>query len=68
MKYDQVYDGMIVRPFTKGYKMRCCDCGLVHLLMFKVVRVGKVNHISFKSWRDNRATAQVRRHMKGGRE
>ncbi len=31
MKYAQVYSGEWVQPVRKGYKMGCCDCGLVHL-------------------------------------
>lgn len=26
-----------VQPITKGYRMQCCDCGLVHLVDFRVV-------------------------------
>lgn len=27
-----------VSPIMKGYKMQCCDCGLIHEIDFKVVR------------------------------
>lgn len=37
MKYQQVYDGQWVRPVMNGYRMMCCDCGLVHELDFKVI-------------------------------
>lgn len=26
-----------VQPITKGYRMQCCDCGLVHVMEFRVV-------------------------------
>jgi hypothetical protein len=29
-------------PEMKGYKMACCDCGLVHDIDFKVIRVKKI--------------------------
>lgn len=41
-----------------GYRMSCCDCGLVHELEFDVVDGGKV---IFRARRSNRATAAVRR-------
>ena len=28
-----------VTPIMQGYKMACCDCGLVHNVEFRVVRV-----------------------------
>lgn len=27
-----------VSPKMKGYKMKCCECGLVHEIEFKIVR------------------------------
>lgn len=27
-----------IQPVRKGYKMGCCDCGLVHLLDFRLVK------------------------------
>lgn len=27
-----------VSPVMKGYKMQCCDCGLIHEVDFKIVR------------------------------
>ena len=49
-----------VTPIRKGYKMACCDCGLVHRLDFRV----KDKAIQFKVERDNRATAAMRRARK----
>ena len=62
-------------------RMACCDCGLVHdidLSIHKVTRLGRSTfdaevkpdrrHRVRWRWRVNkRATAQVRRHMKGSR-
>jgi hypothetical protein len=56
MKYHQQQDGEWVQP-KEGYKMACCDCGLIHRMEFRV-RGGKVQ---FRAWRDNRATAARRR-------
>ena len=61
MRYKQVVDGERVRP-AKGYKVQCCDCGLVHTMQFWVVK----GHVEFSVTRDNRATGQVRRFLKTG--
>lgn len=49
-----------IQPIRKGYKLCCCDCGLVHKFEFRVSK----GQIQFRGDRDNRATAMVRRHMK----
>jgi len=46
-----------VKPIHHGYKMMCCDCGLVHVMDFRV-KGGKVQ-FRVRS-RDNRATATAR--------
>lgn len=68
-----------ITPKMKGYKMSCCDCGLVHEIDFKVIRVTKeleggyfeyeeVNdpslRIAMDVERNNRSTAQIRRYKK----
>lgn len=50
-------DGEWVEPITRGYELECCDCGLVHLLNFRV-RDGQVQ---FQAFRDARKTAATRR-------
>lgn len=49
-----------VQPILKGYKLACCDCGLVHELEFDVEDGRPI----FRARRDNRATGQVRRRSK----
>ena len=46
-----------IQPVTKGYKMGCCDCGLVHTLDFRV----KGGRAQFRVSRNNRSTAAMRR-------
>lgn len=55
MKYHFQIDGEWVRPM-EGYRLRCCDCGLVHDLNFRIVD-GKVE---FQAFRNNRSTGQIR--------
>lgn len=64
MKYEQVKAGQWVTPIRKGYKMACCDCGLVHLMDFRIVKRGKIHKIEWRAFRHNRATAAMRRAMK----
>lgn len=58
-----------VQPIKRGYKMRCCDCGLVHTMNFRVVvqvvlKSGQIRHkVQFQAARNNRATAAVRRNF-----
>lgn len=59
-------DGEWVQPVKKGYKMRCCDCGLVHRIDFRVLdwRTAKpmsYSKVQMRVERDNRATAASRR-------
>ena len=63
-RYKQPEAGEWVQPTPEGYKFACCDCGLVHRLDFRVVRLPRVPHeyrVQFRAFRDNRATAAVRR-------
>ncbi len=68
-----------VTPRMRGYKMACCDCGLVHDMEFDVVPVLKdgpdwfehgepldpaTYRVVFRARRNNRSTGQMRRHMK----
>lgn len=66
-RYPQVYDGDWVRPVMRGYKMRCCDCGLVHRFNFKVIKWGRGHKVLLQPFRDERATAAGRRGRKKGR-
>ena len=46
-----------VQPIRKGYKMVCCDCGLVHDMNSRV----KNGRVQFQMKRNNRSTALTRR-------
>lgn len=65
-----------ISPIMDGYKIVCCDCGLVHDLEMKAVKVTKKNkdgsweykeldtnnfRIVFRAKRNNRSTGQCRR-------
>ena len=62
MKYHKTEDGE-VRPLCRiprvGWvtKIACCDCGLVHKIVFQV----RGQELTFAAWRDARATAAKRR-------
>lgn len=62
--YDKPEAGEWVRPIKHGYKLACCDCGLVHKLDFAHIKYGNGRKIIFRLFRDNRATAMIRRHMR----
>lgn len=55
--YGKPIAGEWIQPIRKGYRLACCDCGLIHLMNFRV----KGRRVQFAVWRDNRATAAMRR-------
>lgn len=64
-RYDDVEAGEWVQPIRHGYKIACCDCGLVHLMDFRVMssRTGKLvadARAQFRAFRGVRETAGMR--------
>jgi len=59
-KYYTVQAGEWIQPVRRGYRLACCDCGLVHTFDFRI-RKGRAQ---FRAFRDNRKTAAKRRAMK----
>jgi len=68
------------QPVMRGYRMCCCDCGLVHDMEFIAFEVTKRfpngsyemkelpidrYQVRLRARRNNRSTAQVRRHRDG---
>ena len=49
-----------IQPIRKGYSMACCDCGLVHMIDFRIHK-GK---IQFRADRDEKATTKLRKRMR----
>lgn len=62
-KFGSPKSGAWVQPKHRGYKMACCDCGLVHTMNFKIVWNGK--KVRFQVFRNNRSTAMMHRSMWG---
>lgn len=58
MKFYQVTAGEWIQPIRKGYKLACCDCGLVHNIDFRIHN----KKIQFRVFRNNRSTALTRRY------
>jgi len=52
MKFEQQKDGDWIRPIRRGYKIRCCKCGLIHRLNYKLKKEGKRNVIMFQAFRE----------------
>ena len=55
--YRQQYDGEWFAPKRTGWRMRCCGCGLVHIVNFRVVQ----GQVQMQTRQDRRATAAFRR-------
>jgi hypothetical protein len=60
MKFRRPKSGEWVQPKRRGYKLACCDCGLVHTMDFRV-HAGKPQ---FRAMRNERSTALMRRPRK----
>ena len=43
VRYKPVQSGEWVKPVMRGYRMKCCDCGLVHEMQFKAIEVKRHN-------------------------
>lgn len=61
-RYNPVGDGEWIQPVMNGYRMSCCDCGLVHEINFKIVHNGK--KVRLQAFRNQRSTAALRRYRK----
>ena len=57
-RYERHEPGEWIQPIKKGYKVRCCDCGLVHIVDLRIVK----GRVQFRAVRDERATGQSRRY------
>lgn len=60
-RYRSMSDGEWVAPRRRGYKMMCCDCGLVHTLDFKLIKHARGKRIIFRAFRNEASTALARR-------
>jgi hypothetical protein len=63
-KWKNVQSGEWVQPIRKGYRMACCDCGLVHRMNFRIHKEGAKHYIQMQAFRDERSTAALRREKK----
>ena len=65
-KWPKAQDGEWIQPRMREYRMKCCDCGLVHVLRFRVIENNRGNRrkVQFQAFRDERCTAASRREAK----
>lgn len=64
LKYRTITNHDWITPTTRRHHMACCDCGLVHLIDFRIAQIEYLNgrkfnkpHVQFRAARHNRATA-----------
>lgn len=60
VKYQRHEDGEWIQPISRGYRTKCCDCGLIHEFVFRV----KNGRVQFRVRRHGRATAACRKGKK----
>lgn len=59
IKYHKIKDGEWVFPAMTGYRLRCCDCGLIHYFDFAVVdgdtyELINKRRVAFRAYRVNK--------------
>lgn len=65
VQFEQPTAGEWVQPVRGGYLMECCDCGLVHRLDFRVLKVHKNRKLA--TVQGSRYYAQFRVYREGYR-
>lgn len=50
-----------IMPNAKGYRLKCCDCGLIHVLEFKTAFIKNRGRTTYRARRLVRSTAAARR-------
>lgn len=60
LKLKQITAGEWQRPIHRGYRLSCCDCGLVHRMDFKV----EGDDVLFRVYLDPKTTKQERQCLK----
>lgn len=63
MNYPYAKEGVPI-DVPEEWHVACCDCGLIHVFRFSFQKRGKDKALQVVVTRDNRATAQRRRHIK----
>lgn len=56
--YQQVHDGEWVNPVMRGYKTKCCGCGLKHRMNFKIAKAKRGYRLTFQAFRIRRRKAK----------
>jgi hypothetical protein len=64
MSYKHVQAGEWIAPVRKGYKLQCCDCGLIHRVDFRLMKRGKGRVIIFRAFRHNRPMGMTPKELK----
>jgi len=54
IKFNKVKEGEWVQPCRKGYLFKCCDCGLIHKLDFRIIKNKRGCFIQFRAFRHNK--------------
>lgn len=59
--YEQIEDGRWYPTNLRNQREQCCDCGLVHIIDYRVKKIGRRNELEFRVKRDDRATDRIRK-------
>ena len=72
MKFKQQYENEWVQPRRKNYYMKCCDCGLIHALDFRILKTKdkrcfiqfRARRVKAKEVRDERRMKDLKKRLK----
>lgn len=56
LSYERPKAGEWIQPIRKGYRLVCCDCGLVHRMDFRIYR----GRVQMRAWREEKETDSYR--------
>lgn len=64
VKYDLPVANQWINPVRRGWRLACCDCGLVHEMDFMLAPAANGKKILIRFRRNNMATAAKRKRAK----
>lgn len=56
-RYQSPKAGEWIQPVRRGFRLACCDCGLVHTLNFRI----RGGHVQFQAYPNTKATYGMRK-------
>ncbi len=59
--YGEVVQGEWTDVPWRDHREQCCSCSLVHRIDYRMIEKGGRQHLQFRCWQDDKATAKIRK-------